>query len=212
MCHRAERGCRLIPGLNLRRPHMTSLWESVCWGWERRLEGGGSDLRIQAGNSKYIYASQADIHHMTSPILLMQKLGFGLTHTHTHTHKMYLTPCCVQAVMAEKDIRNVGEGGGVSHATRLHLPTCQQNQNINRPSIPVLSICSFVCEPHNSPLPSENTKAGRGSSTFPFLPSLDFQGLTWLCFCFNTPPISSLYLTMAPNSITWQVLLADGRR
>ena len=124
---------------------------------------------------------------------------------------MYLTPCCVQAVMAEKDIRNVGEGGGVSHATRLHLPTCQQNQNINRPSIPVLSICSFVCEPHNSPLPSENTKAGRGSSTFPFLPSLDFQGLTWLCFCFNTPPISSLYLTMAPNSITWQVLLADGR-
>ena len=86
VCHRAEPGCRLIPGLNLRRPQMTLLWESVCRGWERRLEGGGSDLRIQAGNSKYIYASQADIHHMTSLILLMQKLDFGHTHTHTHTH------------------------------------------------------------------------------------------------------------------------------
>lgn len=60
------------------------------------------------------------------------------------------------------------------------------------------------------PTSSENTKAGRGSSTFPFLPSLGLQGLIWLCFCFNTSPVCSLYLTMAPNSISWQVLLADG--
>ena len=50
--------------------------------------GRGSDFRIQAGNSKYICASRADMHHMTSLILLMQKLGFG----RGHTHKPYLAP------------------------------------------------------------------------------------------------------------------------
>ena len=122
VCHRAELGRWLIPGLNLRRPHMTSLWEYVCQGWERRLEGGGSDFRIQAGNTKYIYESQADIHHMTPVTLPVQKSGFG-------HKKLYLTPCSVQAMVAERDTRNGGEGGGASHATSLCLPKCQQNQS-----------------------------------------------------------------------------------
>lgn len=88
VCHRAELGHWLIPGLNLRRPHMTSLWEYVCQGWERRLEGGGSDFRIQAGNIKYIYESQANIHHMSPLTLPVQKSGFG-------HKKLYLTSCSV---------------------------------------------------------------------------------------------------------------------
>lgn len=64
VCHRAEPGHWLIPGLNLRRLHMTSLWEPACRGQERWWEGGGSDFRIRAGNTKYICESQADIHHM----------------------------------------------------------------------------------------------------------------------------------------------------
>ena len=83
--------------------------------------GRGSDFRIQAGNSKYICASRADMHPMTSLISLMQKLGFGRGHTHTHTQTTSRA-CCVQAVMADKDIRDAGDGGGVSHAARLHLP------------------------------------------------------------------------------------------
>lgn len=44
-----------------------------------------------------------------------------------------------------------------------------------------------------------------------FLPPLGFQGLTWLLLL-TILPYQLLYLTMAPNSISWQVLLADGRR
>lgn len=76
VCHRAELGHWLVPVLNLRRPHMTSLWEQAgVWGRERRWEGGGSDFRIHAGNTKYICESQADIHHMTPLALPMQTSG-----------------------------------------------------------------------------------------------------------------------------------------
>lgn len=34
-------------------------------GKAKRREGGGSDFRIQDGNTKYICESQAGIHHMT---------------------------------------------------------------------------------------------------------------------------------------------------
>lgn len=88
VCHRAELGCWLIPGLNLRRSHMTFPWEPVCQGWERRLEGGGSDFRIQDGNTKYICESQANIHHMTPLALPMQKPGFE------HTNCISLPALC----------------------------------------------------------------------------------------------------------------------
>lgn len=51
VCHRAELGHWLIPVLNPRRPHMTSLWEPVCPGRRGgRREGEvilGSTLEIQ---------------------------------------------------------------------------------------------------------------------------------------------------------------------
>lgn len=53
VCHRAELGHWLIPELNLRRSHMTSLWEPVWVGVEG-IRGGregevilGSRLEIQ---------------------------------------------------------------------------------------------------------------------------------------------------------------------
>lgn len=44
-------------------------------GRERRWEGGGSDFRIHAGNTKYICESQAESHHMTPLALPVQKSG-----------------------------------------------------------------------------------------------------------------------------------------
>lgn len=46
VCHRTELGHWLIPVLNLRRPHMTFLWEPVCQGGR----GGGREGEVILGS------------------------------------------------------------------------------------------------------------------------------------------------------------------
>lgn len=47
VCHRAELGHWLIPMLNLRRPHMTVLWEPACRGGR----GGGREGEVILGST-----------------------------------------------------------------------------------------------------------------------------------------------------------------
>lgn len=47
VCHRAELGHWLVPVLNLRRPHMTPLWEQACGGGR----GGGREGEVILGST-----------------------------------------------------------------------------------------------------------------------------------------------------------------
>lgn len=140
VCHRAELGHWLIPELNLRRSHMTSLWEPawVGGGGDRNWEGEGSDFRIQAENTKYISESQADTHHMTPLALPMQKSGFG--------HKKCLPPPALCGLWLLRGALRLEQAAG-----EPAIPPASISQNVsktrtqNQPPIPALSICSFIC-------------------------------------------------------------------
>lgn len=139
-----ELGRWLIPALNLRRPHMTPLWEPACQGQEERWEGGGSDFRIHAGNTKYTCESQADIHHMTPLALPMQKSGLG------HRDVSHPVPC---AGCGCGEGHQDGSGRrGASHASGLPLPECLKTRTQNQLPVPAPSICSLICSSHNSPI------------------------------------------------------------
>lgn len=78
MCHRAEPGHWLIPGLNLRRLHMTSLWEPACWGQERWwregevILGSGLEIQITFVNHKQIFITWPTEFAYAEPRLRVQ--------------------------------------------------------------------------------------------------------------------------------------------